>query len=353
MCGIPFLPRSPRWLAKVGRNEKALQVLADIQAGGNQEDPLVLAEWDEISRAIEIEQSAKGGWRKFFYNGMWKRTFAGTSVQAWQQLSGANVMTYYVVYIFEMANLSGNINLVSSGVQYAVFILGTAATFFFIDKTGRRPLLIYGALAMGTCMFAVGGILGNYGTFIPDGVNGNLSVRIRVTGSPAYAVIVFCYILVLAYALTLAPIAWVYAAEVWSLETRATGMASASVANWLFNFAIGLFIPPGFQHITWRLFIIFGVLCFAAAIQAYLTYPETAGKTIEEIETLFLPGAIKPWKTKPGDSMLAEEIEEIRRKGSVGGRQVSISAGGTRAVHRGHGKEDEKISTEYDEGNIA
>jgi len=51
-------------------------------------------------------------------------------------------MTYYVVYIFEMANLTGNVGLVSSGVQYAIFIIGTAATFFFIDRTGRRPLLV-------------------------------------------------------------------------------------------------------------------------------------------------------------------------------------------------------------------
>ena len=57
-------------------------------------------------------------------------------------MSGANVMTYYVVYIFEMANLTGNTGLISSGVQYAIFIIGTAATFFFIDKTGRRPLLV-------------------------------------------------------------------------------------------------------------------------------------------------------------------------------------------------------------------
>jgi hypothetical protein len=56
--------------------------------------------------------------------------------------------------------------------------------------------------------------------------------RADPTGSPAYTVIAFCYLLVLAYSLTLAPIAWVYAAEVWSLETRATGMALASIANW-------------------------------------------------------------------------------------------------------------------------
>ena len=72
-------------------------------------------------------------------------------------------MTYYVVYIFDMAGLTGNIGLISSGIQYAIFIIGTAATFFFIDVTGRRPLLIYGALAMAVCMFVVGGVLGSYG----------------------------------------------------------------------------------------------------------------------------------------------------------------------------------------------
>jgi hypothetical protein len=93
---------------------------------------------------------------------------------------------------------------------------------------------------MGICMFVVGGVLGTYGTYLPDGLNHNLSVRIQVTGSPAYTVIAFCYLLVLEYSLTLAPIAWVYAAEVWSLETRATGMALASIANWYspFHFII-------------------------------------------------------------------------------------------------------------------
>ncbi|KAG4413163.1 hypothetical protein IFR04_013702 [Cadophora malorum] len=319
MAGIPFLPRSPRWLAKVGREKEAIAILADIQAKGNISDSLVVAEWEEITTILAAEREGQKGWRRFFKNGMWRRTLAGTSVQAWQQLSGANVMTYYVVYIFQMASLTGNIGLVSSGIQYALFIIGTAATFFFIDRTGRRPLLVYGAVGMGVCMFVVGGVLGSYGTYIPGGLNGNLSVKVQVTGSPAYTVIAFCYLLVLIYSLTLAPIAWVYAAEVWSLETRATGMSLASVANWLFNFAIGLFIPAAFQNITWKLFIIFGVLCFAAAVQAWLTYPETCNKSLEEIEVLFQDGAPKPWTTKPGDSLLDQKIAagDGRKDGGV------------------------------------
>ena len=97
LMGIPFLPRSPRWLAKVGRSEQAIDVLARIQANGNIHDVLVVAEWEEITTVLAAEREALKGWRKFVYNGMWRRTMAGMSVQAWQQLSGANVMTYYVV----------------------------------------------------------------------------------------------------------------------------------------------------------------------------------------------------------------------------------------------------------------
>ena len=93
MLGIPFLPRSPRWLAKVGREKQAIGVLARIQAGGDIQDPLVVAEWEEITTVLAAEREALPGWRKFVYNGMWRRTLAGMSVQAWQQLSGANVMS--------------------------------------------------------------------------------------------------------------------------------------------------------------------------------------------------------------------------------------------------------------------
>lgn len=96
MIGLPFLPRSPRWLAKVDRIDEAIEVLAQIQTGGNREDPLVVAEWTEISETLAAERLAAPGWRKFVLNGMWKRTLAGFTVQMWQQNSGANVMTYYV-----------------------------------------------------------------------------------------------------------------------------------------------------------------------------------------------------------------------------------------------------------------
>ncbi|KAF7537727.1 hypothetical protein G7Z17_g12785 [Cylindrodendrum hubeiense] len=320
MIGLPFLPRSPRWLAKVGREEEAIQTLANIQAGGDTRDALVIAEWREISETLALERESGSGWRKFIKKGMWKRTMAGLSVQAWQQLSGANVMVYYMPYVFQMANLTGKINLITAGVQYALFIVFTTVMFFFIDNTGRRSLLFWGSLAMGFCHFVVGGMLRSYGVDVPGGVDGNANVVIRVTGSPAYTVIAFSYLLIIVYALTLAPVAWIYAAEVWSTGTRATGMAMAAEANWLFNFALGMFTPPAFLNIKGNIFIVFGVLCIGAAIQAWFTYPETCGKTIEEVEELFKKGAMPAWKTKKGGSRLEAEVaavQEAKDKGKL------------------------------------
>lgn len=316
MCGLPFLPRSPRWLAKVDRTEEAIQTLANIHAGGDTHSPLVTAEWEEITMTMVAERSAVPGWRKFVINGMWKRTLAGFTVQMWQQNSGANVMTYYVVYIFLMAGLTGNTNLVASGVQYALFVIFTTIMFFYIDKVGRRGLLIYGALAMAACHFVVGGILST-GEIVPGGVNGNPNVLIEVSGSKANTVIAFSYLLIIVYALTLAPVAWVYAAEVWSLETRATGMGISALGNWLFNFALGLYIPPGFQNIKWGMFIVFGAMCVLGAIQFYFTYPETCNKTLEEIEELFGENAPKPWTTRPGGSRLDRRLHAAEEKKSV------------------------------------
>lgn len=90
-------------------------------------------------------------------------------------------------------------------------------------------------------------------------------------------------------------------------------------SNRLFNFGISLFIPAAFQNISWKLFIIFGVLCIAAAIQAFFTYPETAGKTLEEIEMLIQSGGPRPWKTGPGNSLLDQRVMDMQAGGKEGG----------------------------------
>jgi MFS family permease len=102
LIGLPFLPKSPRWLAKVGRTKEAIQTLADIQANGNIDDPLVVAEWEEIWTVLQAERESPAGWRKFVYRGMWRRTLAGMSVQA------VSYSSYPHPINFRLTRLSGN-----------------------------------------------------------------------------------------------------------------------------------------------------------------------------------------------------------------------------------------------------
>ena len=81
-------------MAKKDRSTEAIDILARIQARGDVNHPLVVAEWEEITEVLTAERAAPASWRKFVYNGMWKRTLAGFTVQMWQQNAGANVMTY-------------------------------------------------------------------------------------------------------------------------------------------------------------------------------------------------------------------------------------------------------------------
>jgi len=79
-----------------------------------------------------------------------------------------------------------------------------------------------------------------------------------------------------------------------------------------------MFIPPAFRNIGGLTFIVFGCLCVGAAIQAYLLYPETARKSLEEIEEMFRPGGPKAWQTRPGESHLESIVDDVvARKASV------------------------------------
>jgi hypothetical protein len=68
-------------------------------------------------------------------------------------------------------------------------------------------------------------------------------------------------------------------------------------ANWAFNFALSYFVPPAFENIQWRVYLVFGVFCFAMTVHVFFAFPETAGKTLEEVETLFTTPGLRAWNT--------------------------------------------------------
>ncbi|KAF7712308.1 MFS-type Sugar/inositol transporter [Penicillium ucsense] len=303
-----FFPESPRWLAAKERREEALDVLALIHGKGDRNDPVVQVEFEEVQEAARIAHQSKDvSFLSLFGPRIWKRTMCGMSVQMWQQLLGGNVAMYYVVYIFEMAGLSGNTTLWSSAIQYVIFLVTTGVMLPYIDRVGRRKLLLSGSVICMVIHFIIAGVMATKGESVTN-VNGNYNLTWSIKGSPGMAVIAFSYIFTGVYGFTWAPTGWIYASEVFPLKYRAKGVGLSASANWIFNFALAYFVAPAFHNIQWRTYIIFGVFCFAMTFHVFFMYPETVGRTLEEIDLVFDSNA-KPWKTNEIPDQFGEEVE--------------------------------------------
>ena len=262
--GMMFLPESPRWLARKDRWEECMEVLTLVHGKGDRNSPYVAREYEEIKEYCEIERNnADVTYWELFYPRNINRTHIGLFTQIWSQLTGMNVMMYYITYVFAMAGLEGNNLLVSSSIQYVINVVMTVPALIWIDAWGRRLPLLIGAALMATWLFANAGLLGSYGTYQPDGIDGVLEASTLVQGPASKAVIACSYLFVASFAPTWGPVSWIYPPELYPLRVRGKAVALATSANWAFNFALGYFVPPAFVNIQWRTYIIFGVFCVA------------------------------------------------------------------------------------------
>ncbi|KAF3761581.1 hypothetical protein M406DRAFT_50654 [Cryphonectria parasitica EP155] len=305
-----FFPESPRWLASHDRWDECLDVLANLHAGGDREAPVVLVELEEVREAVRIAaESADLGYLGLFTGKTWYRTMCGVSVQVWQQLLGGNVMLYYIVYIFE----GGNAGLTSAIIQYVIFLVTTGGILPFIDRMGRRPLLIYGAIVCCILHFISGALMASYGHHVTS-VDGNSILKWELTNpQAAKAIIAMCYIFVGVYGLTWAPVAWIYASEVFPLRYRAKGVGISASGNWIFNLALALFVPSAFTNIQWKTYMIFGTFCAFMAVFAFLLYPETSGKSLEEIDYVF-EAKVPAWKSAEMGGTFEDRVRGVESK---------------------------------------
>ena len=263
-----FVPETPRYLMLKGDEAGARAVLAKIGTVEEGEREII-----EIRASLSEHHSG----RMFSYGAM--LIFIGVMLSVFQQFIGINVVLYYAPEIFKNVGFDTNASLFQTIIVGAVNLLFTVVAILTVDRLGRKPLQIIGALVMAVAMFALGGAL-----------------ALQIKGVLA----LLCMLLYIAgFAVSWGPVVWVLLSEIFPNQVRGKAMAVAVAAQWIANFIVSWTFPilndnpyllntfhHGFAY--W----IYGVMSLLAALFMWKLVPETKGRTLEQMEKLWL---------KPGD----------------------------------------------------
>lgn len=261
---ILLVPETPRYLASINKDEKALLVLSKINGYDTAREIL-----NEIKSTVEVKTE-----RLFTYG--WLVIFIGIMLSVFQQIVGINAVLYYAPRIF--ASVGAGDSMQQTVLMGVINITFTLVAVFTVEKLGRKPLLITGSLgmALGALSFAT----------------------CNAFGLPPMLQVVSIMIYSASFMFSWGPICWVLIAEIFPNTIRGAAVAIAVAFQWIFNFVVSsTFVPmynmeltsgDGFGH-TFA-YALYGTICVIAAVFVWRMVPETKGKTLEDMTKL--------WKNK-------------------------------------------------------
>ena len=290
MAFIVLFPESPRWLVKKGRQGEAREILGAL-ADVDPQDGSVGSDIRDIEMSLAL--SGSGSWRDMFSMGeqrLFNRTVLAASAQFFQQICGINLITlvlphslplscmctdtnsYYATTIFEQyLHLTSIQSRILAAAMTLTQVLGGFLASFTIDRLGRRILMQYSAAGMSISMAILAGT---------TSVTNN---------TPALVVaVVFLFVFEFIFTVGYSGLTFLYATEVAPLQLRAAISAVATAAVWTFNFLVAEVTPVGFDTISNRYYVVFAVVNAAIVPAVYFFFPETNGRSLEEIDEIFL-----------------------------------------------------------------
>ncbi|KAG7373796.1 sugar transporter [Nitzschia inconspicua] len=261
---LKIMPESPRYLVAKGKNKEAREALSKVRF----DDQLDL-EIENIDCEVK-EEIALGvaSWSEVFSNDnrMKYRLFMGIALQSIQQLSGINAIKFYAPSILE--NFFGSKGGIYGALALNVVIFfATFITIATVERFGRVKLLFSGAIVM--CL-----------ALIPNAI----LAGVEQTDAVGYLVVTFCALYVIGFAYSWGPIVWVVCAETFPLRERGKATGITTFTDWFWTTIVGAIFPHAAAASLSGCFGFFAGVVFVAIFAVYLYLPETANRTIAEID---------------------------------------------------------------------
>jgi len=267
--GSLIISESPRWLLDNDHDEEGILVLANLHGGGDVHNERAREEFREIKMNVLL-QRAEG---ERSYSEMWnryrKRLLIAMSAQGFAQLNGINVISYYAPMVFEQAGWRGRDAILMTGINSIIYIASTLPPWWLVDKWGRRPILLSGAVVMCLALSTI-----SYWMYIDVSYTPNM-------------VVVFVIIYNAFFGYSWGPIPWLYPPEIMPLSIRAKGASLSTATNWAFNWLVGMMTPILQEWIKWRLYLVHAFFCACSFVLVYFCYPETKGVMLEDMDSVF------------------------------------------------------------------
>lgn len=267
--GSYVIVESPRWLLNHDHDAEGIVVIADLTAGGNVQDERARNEYREIKETVLLHRLEGESSYRYMFKRYKKRVFIAMSGQAFAQLNGINVISYYAPLVFEQAGWKGRDAILMTGFNAIIYVLSTLPPWILVDKWGRRPILLSGAIVMGVALTAV-----SYALYVN-------------TEKTRHIVVILVFIFNAGFGYSWGPLPWLLPSEISPLSIRAKIASLATASNWAFNWLVGEMTPILQELITWRLYLIHSTSCFISFFVVYSIYPETAGVSLEDMDSIF------------------------------------------------------------------
>jgi len=314
---IMFFPESPRWLIDHGKPEQGLKTLAKLHAHGNEQDPWVRAEYDQIRDSIdyEHENAAKSYMELFTNKSSFRRLLLVAAIQASVQMTGVSAIQYYSPTIYGNMGINTNDTLKYQGISSVLALVAQMVCIVCIDKVGRRWAMIGGNLAnclfftIATIMLAV----------FPPGATENASA--------SWAFIAVTWLYNISFSATNGPLSWIVPAEVFDTKTRSKGVSIGVMVSFAFNTMIGQVTPIAMESIGWRFYLLFVVCNFTNALYFWAFQPETKRRPLEEMNYLFTnaPLFVPTMNMKDFEFDLEHRVQRIEEKEDVARHESTVS----------------------------